>query len=79
VLINHHDGFKGLAKEARRIREWMVTKKKLYYFGSYYPYHEMGHCDSIRGSATGVMDYILRKSKGYHIKRVFLLGSHYVS
>ncbi|KAM0910158.1 hypothetical protein ACQ4PT_014313 [Festuca glaucescens] len=54
----------GVAKEAKMIREWMVTKKELFLFGTYTRYHEMGLCDSVRTSTFGVMKYILSNSTG---------------
>ncbi|KAM0903554.1 hypothetical protein ACQ4PT_018599 [Festuca glaucescens] len=54
----------GVAKEAKKIREWMVTKKQLFVFRTYTRYHEMGLCDSIRTSTYGVMKYILSNYTG---------------
>ncbi|CAM0876421.1 unnamed protein product [Alopecurus aequalis] len=52
----------GVAKEAKKIREWMVRKKELFLFGTYTLYHEMGLCDSVRTSTFGVMKHILSNS-----------------
>ncbi|XP_051187066.1 uncharacterized protein [Lolium perenne] len=54
----------GVAKEAKKIREWMVANKELYLFGSYALYHEMGLCDLVRTSTFGVMKHILSNYTG---------------
>jgi hypothetical protein len=72
---NHHVGFKGVAKEAKKIREWMVANKELYLFGSYALYHEMGLCDLVRTSTFGVMKHILSNYTGYRIQHILIMIS----
>jgi hypothetical protein len=65
---NHHIDFKAVAKEARKMCEWMVATNELYDSNSYTLSHEMGLCDTIRISTIDVMKYILSSSRGYDLQ-----------
>ncbi|CAM0948908.1 unnamed protein product [Alopecurus aequalis] len=53
---------RGVAKEAKKMREWMVAEEELFVFGSYNLFHKMGLCDSIRPSTYGANKYMVQPS-----------------
>jgi hypothetical protein len=64
---NHHSGFKGVAKEARKMCDWMRKENELYDFNSYNLSHENGLCDLIRMATVDVMKHMLSSSRWYDI------------
>lgn len=70
---NHHVGFKGVAKEARRMCEWMRNVNQLYVFQGYSEIHKMGQCDEIRIPTFRLFENILSNITGYEIHH-FLVG-----
>uniref|UniRef100_A0A452YIQ7 Uncharacterized protein n=1 Tax=Aegilops tauschii subsp. strangulata TaxID=200361 RepID=A0A452YIQ7_AEGTS len=64
----------GVAKEARKICEWMKSTKECCVFRSYSRIHELCLCDEIRVATFDVLKHILSNSTGYDDIHHFLVG-----